>query len=79
MSCLTCNSGYFLYLNNSCISNCSSDKLYKNSAKNTCDACILPCATCDPNNGQSCLTCIVGFKNLSSNECLTICPDGQYG
>ena len=83
-SCLSCNSGSFLY-KGECLAVCPAG-YFGDVTTNTCDQCyqaangatFLTCATCNAAGNSSCLSCSSG-SFLYGGECLAACPAGYFG
>jgi proprotein convertase subtilisin/kexin type 5 len=89
--CLTCinvtsagiTTVFFKYAgNNSCIQTCPIGTI-PNSSINNCDSCQVGCAVCSL-NAANCTQCSIVsavkyFLTLSSNSCVTVCPDDSFG
>ena len=80
--CTECSTNFYLiYATTTCLASCPTGQ-YQNSTDNKCYLCDSHCYTCDTNS-SNCLSCnfsIFGVNlYLSSNKCVSNCPDGEFG
>lgn len=67
--CNTTNGELYEPATFSCVTNCTADTYANNS--NTCTACSTACATCDPQDINSCASCSDATRNGTNCDCLT--------
>jgi proprotein convertase subtilisin/kexin type 5 len=75
-NCSSCPSGYIL-ASSTCVSNCSDNGLYYNSATRDCNKCSVTCYSCSGPTTSNCLSCAAPLQ-LYAGSCLSTCPFGYY-
>jgi hypothetical protein len=63
----------------SCVTVCSLAQYFGNPLSNQCEQCQTGCVSCEFSSSY-CYSCSSSyFKPLTSNSCVAVCPNGEYG
>lgn len=76
--CLSCQTGYFLPKDNSCVTSCPINITISNNSTRICDSCEETCLTCS-DFVYACTSCngTLGYF-LNEGRCVDVCPAQKF-